>query len=203
MQFYAHWDNISTNVAWGRPSLHGLMLWWYDIRNLHNLDDCDVYLVGGFAEYLHNPTLPLTWDMDICFVSDNMEYSKMKKILDDSYNIMFKHNILVDAKVVPTYMWEFFQKLHSGQIPKKIDLDFDKFHLFINWKKYEKYVNGELETSYDIESETNYIYEVYPGLYKLSKYLDKLYEKVTDRFNEGIYKGKIVNLKTTDFNFVS
>ena len=32
---------------------------------------------------------------------------------------------------------------------------------------------------------------------------DKLINKVVNKFNEGIYKGKDVNLKTSDFEFTT
>ena len=204
MQFYAAWDDISTTKAWSRPNLHQLILWWNDIQKLHNLDDYEVYLVGGFAEYLHNPTLPMTWDMDICLVSDNPNYNELKSILDDSLKLALHHNFLIDIKGVPTYTWSFFQKLHSGEIPPKEKIDKEQFYLLKNYKKFVKYIDGELDREFSL-NEDNYKNwsEVTDGLYKDFNHYSLLYNKVIDRFNDGTYVGKIVDLKTTDFNFVT
>ena len=43
----------------------------------------------------------------------------------------------------------------------------------------------------------------YDGLYKVVGMGDKLINKVVNKFNEGIYKGKDVNLKTSDFEFTT
>ena len=201
MQFYAAWDDITTTKAWSRPNLHQLTLWWNDIQKLHNLDDYEVYLVGGFAEYLHNPTLPMTWDMDICLVSDNPNHIQLKSILDDSLKLAIHHNFLIDIKGVPTYTWNFFKKLHSGKIPAEDTIDNKKFHLIRNYKKFVKYINGELDMEFYLNEDNSF--EITSGLYKDSNKYTILYKKVIDKFNDGTYLGKIVDLKTTDFNFVS
>ena len=201
MQFYAAWDDITTTKAWSRPNLHQLTLWWNDIQKLHNLDDYEVYLVGGFAEYLHNPTLPMTWDMDICLVSDNPNHIQLKSILDDSLKLAIHHNFLIDIKGVPTYTWNFFKKLHSGKIPAEDTIDNKKFHLIRNYKKFVKYINGELDMEFYLNEDNSF--EITSGLYKDSNKYTILYKKVIDKFNDGTYLGKIVDLKTTDFNFVA
>ena len=74
--------------------------------NLHNgLDGIDLFLVGGFAEYLHNPTNPLTWDVDICVIVDeSIDYKRIKTILDDSLRIGLDIGILLDQKAVTPYL---------------------------------------------------------------------------------------------------
>lgn len=204
MQFKASWDNIETNRAWSRPQLGQLISWWRDINNLHSFDKYDVYLVGGFAEYLNNPTLPMTWDMDICLVSNEFDYSELKAILDDSLKLAIKYNFLIDIKGVPLYMWDFFQKLHLGKIPSESDLDKENFYLIRNYKSFSKYIDGKLEREFALNDKqySNWV-EVYPNLYKDYHYYTELYTKVVEKFNSKSYVGRIVNLKTTDFNFVT
>jgi hypothetical protein len=108
---------------------------------------------------------------------------------------------LIDIKGVPTYTWNFFKKLHSGKIPAEDTMDNKKFHLIRNYKKFVKYINGELDMKFYLNEDNSF--EVTNGLYKDSNKYTILYKKVIDKFNDGAYLGKIVDLKTTDFNFVA
>ena len=132
--FYASFGDISTTKAWNRPNLYNLIKWRDTLFNLHNgLDGIDVFLVGGFAEYLHNPTNPLTWDVDVCFIVDeSIDYKRIKTILDDSLKIALDIGILLDQKAVTPYVYEFFQKLWTGNIPE--DYDNNKMIFFKNFK---------------------------------------------------------------------
>ena len=140
--FYASFGDISTTIAWDRPNLYNLIKWRDTLFNLHNgLDGIGVFLVGGFAEYLHNPTNPLTWDVDVCFIVDeSIDYKRIKTILDDSLRIGLDIGILLDQKAVTPYVYEFFQKLWKGKIPE--DYDNSKMIFFKNFKHSEKWING-------------------------------------------------------------
>lgn len=203
MEFYASWDNISTNNPWSRPSLYGLINIWKELNSKYNLENYEVYLAGGFAEYLHNPNLPLTWDMDICFVNDNPNYSEIKSILDDILKMSFKYESLVDAKCVNKDTWNYFEYLHSGEAPSK-DWWVGKNSIsYFNWTKFTKIIDGVVEIDNDLTKTHTYIKEVYDGLYKVEGCWEELEKKVLDKINSNIYKGVNVNLKTTNFNFVT
>ena len=202
MEFYASWDNISTKTAWYRPSLHALINIWKELNSKHNLENYEVYLAGGFAEYLHNPTIPLTWDMDICFVNDNPNYAEIKSILDDVQKLGFKYESLVDVKCVSKDIWDYFEYLHNGEAPPKDWWLGKNKTCYYNWIKFTKIIDGVVEIETDLSKSYNFI-KVYDGLYKIEGMGDKLEKKVLDKINSNIYKGINVNLKTTDFNFVT
>ena len=130
--FYAAFDDISTTRAWDRPNLYNLIKWRDTLFNLHNgLDGIDVFLVGGFAEYLHNPRNPLTWDADVCFIVDeDVDYNRIKTILDDSLRIALDIGIFIDQKAVTPYVFNFFQQLQKGVIHEH---DYTKLIFFRNY----------------------------------------------------------------------
>lgn len=201
-KFYASWDDISTTKAWNRPELYNLIKWRDTLFDLHNgLEGIDLFLVGGFAEYLHNPTNPLTWDADICFVVDeSIDYTHIKRILDDSLRIGLDIGILLDQKAVTPYMFQFFQKLWGGVIP---EYNNDELVYFKNFIRFIKIINDEVVMdNNDIPKPSNVqITNVHSGLYKVVGMNEKLINKVINKFNEGIYIGKAVDLKNTNFNF--
>ena len=201
--FFASWDNISTNKAWNRPELYNLIKWRDTLLPLYDgLDGIDIFLVGGFAEYLYKPTNPLTWDMDVCFVIDeSIDYGFLKSMMDDSRRISLDIGILLDQKAVTLNTYKFFQKLHSGIVPKYTKED-DMVY-FINYAKMLKVRNGQIEIDTNLLVRPHAkITEVYPGFYKVVGITDRLIDKVVNKFNEGIYSGKVVNLKNSDFNFI-
>ncbi len=199
MKFYAAWDNISTTTPWGRPELFSLLKTWNELKDKHNFNNYDVYVAGGFAEYLHNPTNPKTWDIDLCYVfdSDELNDSEIKSMLDVTQSIGFKNEVFIDVKFVPRKTWDFFIKLHNGKIPPKSEMD-DTYYI-TNWKKFIKIIDGvtERETQHEPSDYT----EIYDGLYRWDNVGGKFVEKVTEKFNSGLYKGKNINLKTSDFVF--
>jgi hypothetical protein len=206
--FYASFGDISTTKAWNRPNLYNLIKWRDTLFNLHNgLDGIDVFLVGGFAEYLHNPTNPLTWDVDVCFIVDeSIDYKRIKTILDDSLKIALDIGILLDQKAVTPYVYEFFQKLWTGNIPE--DYDNNKMIFFKNFKYSEKWINGV--QIYGGKSNKHWskkpemeVTNPYDGLYKVVGMSDKLINKVIDKFNGNIYIGKDIDLRNSDFNFIT
>ena len=206
--FYASFGDISTTNAWNRPNLYNLIKWRDTLFNLHNgLDGIGVFLVGGFAEYLHNPTNPLTWDVDVCFIVDeSIDYKRIKTILDDSLKIALDIGILLDQKAVTPYVYEFFQKLWTGNIPE--DYDNNKMIFFKNFKYSEKWINGV--QIYGGKSNKHWskkpemeVTNPYDGLYKVVGMSDKLINKVIDKFNGNIYIGKDIDLRNSDFNFIT
>ena len=206
--FYASFGDISTTNAWNRPNLYNLIKWRDTLFNLHNgLDGIGVFLVGGFAEYLHNPTNPLTWDVDVCFIVDeSIDYKRIKTILDDSLKIALDIGILLDQKAVTPYVYEFFQKLWTGNIPE--DYDNNKMIFFKNFKYSEKWINGV--QIYGGKSSKHWskkpemeVTNPYDGLYKVVGMSDKLINKVIDKFNGNIYIGKDIDLRNSDFNFIT
>jgi len=201
--FFASWDTISTTTPWKRPELYSLIKWRDTLFNMYGgLDGIDVFLVGGFAEYLYKPTNPLTWDADVCFVlNEPIDYRFLKHMMDDSRRISLDVGILLDQKVVPTNTYEFFQKLHSGIIPKYNKED-DMVY-FTNHTKFLKVRNDEIEVDINLFDKPHAtITEVYDGFYKVVGINDRLINKVVNKFNEGIYSGKVVNLKDSEFNFI-
>ena len=201
--FYASFGDISTTKAWNRPNLYNLIKWRDTLFNLHNgLDGIDVFLVGGFAEYLHNPSNPLTWDADVCFiVEESVDYKRIKRILDDSLKIALEVGILLDQKAVTPYVFNFFQQLHSGVVP---EYNNDKIIYFKNFKSFEKIINGNIVVAKSTAAPPNMEFEnVYPELYKVFGMNKKLIDKVINKFKKGIYTGRSINLKDTDFNFTT
>lgn len=205
MEFYASWDDTSTNVAWNRPSLHALIQIWNELNTKHDLSDYEVYLAGGFAEYLHNPTIPPTWDIDIYFVSDNPNYSHLKSVLDDAKLLSIKNNVLSDVKGITSDVWNYFKYIRGGKTPpEKYFLD-KNMTFYTNFLKFTKIVNGEIEIDNDLGKKHPYT-EVCDGLYQFKKKskLGNIGEKkYLDKINSGVYSGVDVNLKTTNFNFVT
>ena len=202
--FYASFGDISTTKAWNRPNLYNLIKWRDTLFNLHNgLDGIGVFVVGGFAEYLYNPRNPLTWDVDVCFIVDeSIDYKRIKTILDDSLKIALDIGILLDQKAVTPYVYEFFQKLWTGNIPE--DYDNNKMIYFKNFKSFEKIINGNIVVAKSTAAPPNMEFEnVYPELYKVFGMNKKLIDKVINKFKKGIYTGRLIDLKNTDFNFTT
>ena len=200
--FFASWDNISTTIPWNRPELHSLIKWRDTLFSMYGgLRGIDVFLVGGFAEYLHKPSNPLTWDADVCFVLDEyIDYKFLKSMMDDSRRISMDVGILLDQKAVPLNTYKFFQKLHSGIVPKYTKED-DMVY-FTNHAKMLKVRNGEIEIDTNLFDKPHAkVTEVYPGFYRVVGITERLVDKVINKFNEGIYSGKVVNLKESDFDF--
>jgi len=205
--FYAAFDDISTTRAWDRPNLYNLIKWRDTLFNLHNgLDGIDVFLVGGFAEYLHNPRNPLTWDADVCFIVDeDVDYNRIKTILDDSLRIALDIGIFIDQKAVTPYVFNFFQQLQKGVIHEH---DYTKLIFFRNYMGFDKIVNGvQIYSSGNgkpwWDSPKIDVTNVYPGLWKVAGVSEKLINKVINKFNEGIYTGRDVDLRNSDFNFIT
>lgn len=199
MEFFSSWDNISTNVPWTRPELFSLIRYWNEIKNQHNFDNYDVYLTGAFAEYLYDSNKPQTWDIDLCFVfdSDELNYSEIKTILDDSIKIGFKHELLIDVKFNPRKTWDFFQRLYVN--PLVDDSELLNFWYLSNWKTFTKIVNGKTENE-TIIPEDEYT-ELQSGLYKIKRLGNRIVDKVTQKIDSGLYTNKQINLKSTDFIF--
>tara|TARA_B110000091_G_scaffold3244_1_gene3259 strand:- start:165 stop:824 length:660 start_codon:yes stop_codon:yes gene_type:complete len=205
--FYAAFDDISTTRAWDRPNLYNLIKWRDTLFNLHNgLDGIDVFLVGGFAEYLHNPRNPLTWDADVCFIVDeDVDYNRIKTILDDSLRIALDIGIFIDQKAVTPYVFNFFQQLQKGVIHEH---DYTKLIFFRNYMGFDKIINGvKIYSSGNgkpwWDSPKIDVTNVYPGLWKVAGVSEKLINKVINKFNEGIYTGRDVDLRNSDFNFIT
>ena len=206
--FYAAFGDISTTRAWDRPNLYNLIKWRDTLFNLHNgLDGIGVFVVGGFAEYLYNPRNPLTWDVDVCFIVDeSIDYKRIKTILDDSLRIGLDIGILLDQKAVTPYVYEFFQKLWKGKIPE--DYDNKKMIFFKNFKYSEKWINGVQiyggnDGKHWSKNPKLEVTNPYDGLYKVVGMGDKLINKVIDKFNGNIYIGKDIDLRNSDFNFIT
>tara|TARA_B110000977_G_C10834591_1_gene399500 strand:+ start:38 stop:664 length:627 start_codon:yes stop_codon:yes gene_type:complete len=196
--FFASWDDINTTIPWSRPNLDSLIRIKDTILKKYNgLDGIDMYVVGGYAEYLHKPTNPLTWDIDINLVlNKSFEASYLKQILDDLLRIGLDNRIFLDLKVMEPYLHEFWKELAiTGCLPehKKEDLVYYK-----NYRWFTKIRNGIQETRNKAAGET---VEVYNGLFKVTGYTPRLFKKVIDKVNNNIYSGEVINLKTTDFNF--
>ena len=196
--FFASWDDINTTIPWSRPNLDSLIRIKDTILKKYNgLDGIDMYVVGGYAEYLHKPTNPLTWDIDINLVlNKSFEASYLKQILDDLLRIGLDNRIFLDLKVMEPYLHEFWKELAiTGCLPehKKEDLVYYK-----NYRWFTKIRNGIQETRNKAAGET---VEVYHGLFKVTGYTPRLFKKVIDKVNNNIYSGEVINLKTTDFNF--
>tara|TARA_B110000503_G_scaffold140049_1_gene229936 strand:- start:1550 stop:2164 length:615 start_codon:yes stop_codon:yes gene_type:complete len=197
MDFFCRFDNLTTTIAWGRPELYTLTMWYTELSELHDLSEYEVYLAGGFAEYLNNPTNPKTWDADICLVCDNPNLPKLKEILDDGIRLAFKNRILIDLKCVNWYFWNTFRELSSGVIP---EIDNTKITLIKNYLKFQKYIDGVLEidaitTKHSLYKTNQEMVILSKGLYQIKGAPTILIEKVINKFNEGIYKGVYVDLK--------
>jgi len=197
MDFFCRFDNLTTTFAWGRPELYTLNMWYNELAELHDLSEYEVYLAGGFAEYLNNPTNPKTWDADVCLVCDNPNLPKLKEILDDGIRLGFKNRIFIDLKCVNWYYWNTFREISFGKV---IEVDTTKIASIKNYLKFQKYIDGVLVS----ESITSKEQEILDGR-ELNTLIDGLYEiigtpkilikKVINKFNEGIYKGVYVDLK--------
>ena len=197
MDFFCRFDNLTTTIAWGRPELYTLNMWYKELSELHDLSEYEVYLAGGFAEYLNNPTIPKTWDADVCLVCDTPDLPKLKQILDDGYRLAFKNRIFVDLKCVNWYFWNTFRELSSGVIP---EIDNTKITLIKNYLKFQKYIDGVLEidaitTKHSLYKTNREMVILSKGLYQIKGAPTILIEKVINKFNEGIYKGVYVDLK--------
>lgn len=197
MDFFCRFDNLTTTIAWGRPELYTLNMWYKELSELHDLSEYEVYLAGGFAEYLNNPTIPKTWDADVCLVCDTPDLPKLKQILDDGYRLAFKNRIFVDLKCVNWYFWNTFRILTTGVIPQ---IDNTKIVTIKNYLKFQKYIDGVLESEAisskeKAESEGRELNTLMDGLYEMVGTPTFLIEKVINKFNEGIYKGVYVDLK--------
>lgn len=195
-EFYAAWDNISTTIPWKRPQKYNLIKWRDILFDMYGgIDGYNVYLVGGFAEYLYNKRNLMTWDADIIFIPTKpIDFTYMKSMLDDSLKIALDNRLLIDQKVVTKHTHQLFTQLHTGVIPIHED---DGLMFWKNYKKFTKIVDGEVEVDMMSEKCT----EVTTGLYETIGLGNGLKEKVIDKYKRGIYTGRIVNLKTTDFNF--
>lgn len=203
MDFFCRFDNLTTTLAWGRPELYTLTMWYKELSELHDLSEYEVYLAGGFAEYLNNPSNPKTWDADVCLVSDNPDLLKLKQILDDGYKLGFKNRILVDLKCVNWYFWNTFRNLSKGIVD---EINGDNMLLIKNYLKFQKYIDGVLEVETitpinPIDSNRDVI-TLMGGLYQIKGTPTMLVDKVINKFNEGIYKGVYVDLKK-DTEFIT
>lgn len=197
MDFFCRFDNLTTTLAWGRPELYTLNMWYKELSELHDLSEYEVYLAGGFAEYLNNPTIPKTWDADVCLVSDNPNLPKLKEILDDGYRLAFKNRIFVDLKCVNWYFWNTFRTITTGVVP---EIDNTKIVTIKNYLKFQKYIDGVLKaeavsSKEKAAMEGRELNTLMDGLYELVGTPNFLIEKVINKFNEGIYKGVYVDLK--------
>jgi hypothetical protein len=166
-------------------------MWYKELSELHDLSEYEVYLAGGFAEYLNNPTIAKTWDADICLVSNEPDLPKLKEILDDGYRLGFKNRIFVDFKYVNWYHWDVFRKISVGET---VDIDSSKMIVIKNYLKFQKYVDGVLEHE-TITPKNDCLITLMDGLYQISGTPTLLVDKVINKFNEGIYKGVYVDLK--------
>jgi hypothetical protein len=195
MDFFCRFDNLTTTLAWGRPELYTLNMWYKELSELHDLSEYEVYLAGGFAEYLNNPSNPKTWDADVCLVSDTPNLPKLKQILDDGYRLAFKNRILVDLKCVNWYFWNTFRKLSKGVDTK---INSDEMLLIKNYLKFQKYIDGVLEvetiTPINPLDSNRDVITLMDGLYQITGTPTMLVDKVINKFNEGIYKGVYVDL---------
>ena len=195
MDFFCRFDNLTTTLPWGRPELYTLNMWYKELSELHDLSEYEVYLAGGFAEYLNNPSNPKTWDADVCLVSDNPDFPKLKQILDDGYRLAFKNRILVDLKCVNWYFWNTFRKLSKGVDTK---INSDEMLLIKNYLKFQKYIDGVLEvetiTPINPLDSNRDVITLMDGLYQITGTPTMLVDKVINKFNEGIYKGVYVDL---------
>jgi hypothetical protein len=203
MDFFCRFDNLTTTLAWGRPELYTLTMWYKELSELHDLSEYEVYLAGGFAEYLNNPSNPKTWDADVCLVSDNPDLPKLKQILDDGYKLGFKNRILVDLKCVNWYFWNTFRDISNGLVT---EINGDNMLLIKNYLKFQKYIDGVLEVETitpinPIDSNRDVI-TLMEGLYQITGTPTMLVDKVINKFNEGIYKGVYVDLKK-DTEFIT
>lgn len=197
MDFFCRFDNLTTTLAWARPELYTLNIWYKELSELHDLSEYEVYLAGGFAEYLNNPTNPKTWDADVCLVSDNPNLPKLKEILDDGYKLAFKNRIFVDFKYVNWYYWNAFREISIGVVP---EVDINQMILIKNYLKFQKYIDDVLEietidTPELVKESNKELITLLDGLYQFKGYPDYLIEKVINKVNDGIYKGVYVDLK--------
>jgi hypothetical protein len=197
MDFFCRFDNLTTTLAWSRPELYTLNIWYKELSELHDLSEYEVYLAGGFAEYLNNPSNPKTWDADVCLVSNNPNVSNLKQILDDGLRLGFKNRLFVDLKCINWYYWDVFRELSTGIVP---DIDGNNMILIKNYLKFQKYIDGVLEyemnTSDELSNEIDReLITLTEGLFQIKGAPTFLIQKVINKFKEGIYKGVYVDLK--------
>ena len=197
MDFFCRFDNLTTTIVWARPELYTLNMWYKELSELHDLSEYEVYLAGGFAEYLNNPSNPKTWDADVCLVCDNPNLPKLKEILDDGIRLAFKNRIFIDFKWVNWYFWNTFRDISDGKV---VEVDNTKMLTIKNYLKFQKYIDGVLESEATLSTEImdemhRTLVTLLDGLYQITGIPTFLAEKVINKFKEGIYKGVYVDLK--------
>ena len=110
---------------------------------------------------------------------------------------------IVHGYVYPFYV---FTAIHYSV---RARYDIKKMIFFKNFIESEKWINDvqiygrDKNNKHWSDNPKIEVTNPYDGLYKVVGMGDKLINKVVNKFNEGIYKGKDVNLKTSDFEFTT
>lgn len=198
IEFYADWNNgITTNIPWKTPTIPNIKETWNSLKDIYNFDGYNVYIAGGYAEYYHNSNNPKTMDLDLCFIpnSEELDYSQIKGILDDSAKIGFQNRLLIDAKFVPKITWDLFRKLHTNYSPTQNELD--NCWYITNWISFTKTIGDRVDVNF-VKNPIEYT-EVSEGLYKFTT-KKRIIEKVKRKIRDGLYTDNYINLKSDEFN---
>jgi hypothetical protein len=94
--FYYKRGDIEITNPWERPNNINFESFLRDFKQIQGIQNYQVYLVGAFCENYHLSTQRETWDVDLILIGNIIDYIELKNILNQSMELGFKHNLLID-----------------------------------------------------------------------------------------------------------
>ena len=155
--FYYKRGDIEVTNPWERPNNINFESFLKDFKKIKGIYNYQVYLVGAFCENYYLGTQRETWDVDLILIGEISNYIELKNILNQSIEIGFRHNILVDIA------WRDSLPNLNVFSPKKIIT-------------YTNAIQHTTETNWSQVVEGN-IKEILSGLYYVEFSPDKAYNK--------------------------
>jgi hypothetical protein len=94
--FYYKRGDIEVINPWERPSAISFESFLKDFKQIEGIQNYQIYVVGAFCENYYLGTQRETWDVDLILIGNVINYIELKNILNQSIEIGFRHNILID-----------------------------------------------------------------------------------------------------------
>ena len=177
--FYYKAGDISTTIPWNKPTIKAFSKWVDEWLQTPGTENYNIHLCGGFAQicYFLNENLLDTWDIDIMLTKKpnyDLDYSKLKRVLDEALKIGFKHQLLIDMR----YILNGLNPIVEG-VEFKFKDDYVTIRNNITLEKRTSTI------SYKKSTKGDHAIELIPGLYQVTKDPKPNWEKYKSKNYKG------------------
>lgn len=96
MSYYTRIGDVSSRKKPKRASFERFSNWYNQFKQVENLNDYDVYLIGSFPEFYYGESTYKPYDIDIVLVGEIKDKTILKNILDTAARLGYENELIID-----------------------------------------------------------------------------------------------------------